>query len=77
MGMVGLNILFRLRLGMDYIKNVVNPIRQVAPRDSSRGLREDYRHVNAGVILLEGEIHYERKPIKSSFAVLVSFLASC
>ncbi|KAH7914049.1 hypothetical protein BJ138DRAFT_1144531 [Hygrophoropsis aurantiaca] len=49
-------------LGMDYVKNVVNPIRQAAPRDSIRGYVEDYRHYDADVLLLKGEIHYERKP---------------
>ncbi|KZP27898.1 hypothetical protein FIBSPDRAFT_730105 [Athelia psychrophila] len=49
-------------IGMDYIKNVVNPIRQVAPRDSLRGLREDYGHLTTDVVYLPGEIHYERKP---------------
>jgi len=47
---------------MDYVKNVVNPIRQVAPRRTLRGLREDYGHLNADVVLLTGEVHYERKP---------------
>lgn len=50
-------------LGMDYIKNVVNPIRQVAPRDSIRGLREDYGSLATDVVYLPGEIHYERKPV--------------
>ncbi|KIJ63298.1 hypothetical protein HYDPIDRAFT_29556 [Hydnomerulius pinastri MD-312] len=49
-------------LGMDYVKNVVNPIRQVAPRDSIRGYAEDYYRFTEDVLLLKGEIHYERKP---------------
>ncbi|KAH7890025.1 hypothetical protein F5I97DRAFT_1800529 [Phlebopus sp. FC_14] len=49
-------------LGMDYVKNVVNPIRQVAPRDSIRGYVEDYYHFTEDLLLLRGEIHYERKP---------------
>ncbi|KAF9228706.1 hypothetical protein BS17DRAFT_772382 [Gyrodon lividus] len=49
-------------LGMDYVKNVVNPIKQVAPRDSIRGYVEDYYRFTEDVLLLQGEIHYERKP---------------
>lgn len=48
---------------MDYIKNVVNPIRQVAPRDSIRALRENYGSLTTDVVYLQGEIHYERKPV--------------
>lgn len=51
------------RRGMDYVKNVVNPIRQVAPRRTLRGLREDYGHLTADVVLLTGEVHHERKPV--------------
>ncbi|KAF9234040.1 hypothetical protein BU15DRAFT_90142 [Melanogaster broomeanus] len=49
-------------LNMDYVKHVVNPIRQVAPRDSIRGYMEDYYRFTEDVLLLRGEIHYERKP---------------
>ncbi|KZP05671.1 hypothetical protein FIBSPDRAFT_923145 [Athelia psychrophila] len=52
---------------MDYVKNVVNPIRNVAPRDTIRGLREDWGHEQADVLLLEGEIHYGRKPASLRF----------
>ncbi|KAH0830351.1 hypothetical protein J3R83DRAFT_1745 [Lanmaoa asiatica] len=54
-------------LGMDYVKNVVNPIKQVAPRDSIRGFADDYYHLTEDVILLRGEIHYERKPASLRF----------
>ncbi|KAH7928205.1 hypothetical protein BV22DRAFT_225426 [Leucogyrophana mollusca] len=59
-------------LGMDYVKNVVNPIRQAAPRDSIRGYVEDYRHYTADVLLLRGEIHYERKPAGLRFTTTAS-----
>jgi hypothetical protein len=49
---------------MDYLKNVVKPIRQVAPRRTLRGLVEDYGHIDADVVLLVGEVHYERKPVR-------------
>jgi hypothetical protein len=48
---------------MEYVKNVVQPIRQVAPRHILRGLQEDYGHLTADVVLLAGEVHYERKPV--------------
>ena len=48
---------------MDYIKNVISPIRQVAPRQTLRGFQEDYGSLTADVVYLEGEIHYERKPV--------------
>jgi len=49
-------------LGMDFVKNVIQPIRQVAPRLTLRGLQEDYGHLTADVVLLAGDVHYERKP---------------
>lgn len=48
---------------MDYIKSVAFPIRQVTPRQTLRGLQEDYGHLTADVVLLAGEVHYERKPV--------------
>lgn len=52
-----------IRLGMDYVKNVVNPTRMVAPRDSIRGFVDDFYNITEDVLLLKGEIHYERKPV--------------
>ena|SRR5882762_1922225 len=60
-------------LGMDYIKNVVEPIRQVAPRQILRGLQEDYAHLSADVVLLAGEVHYERKPVSNETRFLNIF----
>ncbi|KAF8123741.1 hypothetical protein EV363DRAFT_1179181 [Boletus edulis] len=54
-------------LGMDYVKNVVDPIKQVAPRDSIRGFVDDYYDFTEDVLLLRGEIHYERKPASLRF----------
>jgi hypothetical protein len=54
---------------MDYIKNVVRPIRQVAPRQTLRGLREDYADITADVLLLTGELHYERKPVSLLYCI--------
>lgn len=52
---------------MDYTKHVALPIRQVAPRRSLRGFKEDYAHLTADVVLLSGEIHLYRKPVSNVF----------
>src|SRR5262245_3231544 len=62
------------RLRMDYIKTVVNPIRQVAPRRSLRGLQEDYGNLTADVVLLAGEVHHDRKPVSWSATTLTSIM---
>lgn len=49
--------------GMDYTKTVVEPIRQVVPRHTLRGFKEDYEDISADVLLIEGEIHLGRKPV--------------
>ena len=48
---------------MDYLKSVVEPIKQVAPRSALKGLIDDYESVTEDVLLLEGEIHLYRKPV--------------
>jgi hypothetical protein len=52
-------------LGMDYAKTVVNPIRQVAKRSTIRGLKDDYYHLDADVVVLAGETHLYRKPVSN------------
>jgi hypothetical protein len=52
-----------LSLGMELVKHVALPIRQVAPRRTIRGFQEDFRHLTADVVLLAGEIHLYRKPV--------------
>ncbi|PVG00773.1 hypothetical protein CPB86DRAFT_754331 [Serendipita vermifera] len=49
-------------LGMDYVKWVINPRIDVAPRDRIRGFVEDFAHLTEDVILLKGEVHLGRKP---------------
>jgi hypothetical protein len=49
---------------MDYLKSVVEPIRQVVPSSRLRGLIEDYDSVNTDVLVLEGETHLNRKPVR-------------
>lgn len=49
--------------GMDLVKHVVMPMRQVAQRTSIRGFIEDYYHIDADVVVLAGETHLYRKPV--------------
>ncbi|KAG8903163.1 hypothetical protein FRB99_003664 [Tulasnella sp. 403] len=49
-------------LGMDYLKSVVEPIKQVAPLSRLRGWVDDYDQVDADILVLEGETHLGRKP---------------
>ncbi|KAH7910940.1 hypothetical protein BJ138DRAFT_1064116 [Hygrophoropsis aurantiaca] len=48
--------------GMDFVKHVVVPTKQVASRQSMRGFLDDFAHMDAEVIVLEGETHLYRKP---------------
>lgn len=61
------------RLGMDYLKSVVQPIKQVAPRSSLKGLVDDYAHLDENVVLLEGETHLNRKPVRVLFQTMNSW----
>ncbi|KAG8701332.1 hypothetical protein FRC09_005427 [Ceratobasidium sp. 395] len=53
---------FRGSHGKDWMKSVVDHMLQVAPRSQLRGLVEDYDWVDTEVLLLEGEVHLDRKP---------------
>ena len=55
---------------MDYLKSVVEPIKQVAPRSALKGLIDDYGSETANVLLLEGETHLNRKPVRGLGGVL-------
>ncbi|KAG8949667.1 hypothetical protein FRC04_008413 [Tulasnella sp. 424] len=48
--------------GMEWLKSVVQPVKQIAPLRSLRGWQEDYAFLDHDVVLLEGEIHLGRKP---------------
>ncbi|KAH7921547.1 hypothetical protein BV22DRAFT_1019122 [Leucogyrophana mollusca] len=48
--------------GMEYVQDVVNPIRQATARQHLRGLQEDYGHLTDDVVFLRGEVHWGRKP---------------
>ena len=58
------------RLGYDLMKAVVYPIRQVAPRQTLRGLRDDFGHLTADVVLLAGEVHNGYKAVSLDTASL-------
>lgn len=45
------------------MQNVVNPKRDIAPRESLRGVREQFDNFEEDVVLLEGEIHSRRKSV--------------
>ena len=49
---------------MDYTKSVVEPMKQVAPRSRLRGMVEDYRDIDTDVLVLAGETHLNRKPVR-------------
>ena len=45
-------------------RTIIRPIKQVAPRSSIRGFKDDYYHVDSDVVLLSGETHIWRKPVR-------------
>ncbi|QRW05104.1 O-FucT domain protein [Ceratobasidium sp. AG-Ba] len=53
---------FRGSHGKDWMKSVVDHMLEVAPRSRLRGLVDEYDRIDAEVLLLEGEIHLDRKP---------------
>ncbi|QRV91013.1 O-FucT domain protein [Ceratobasidium sp. AG-Ba] len=53
---------FRGSHGKDWMKSVVDRMLEVAPRSRLRGLVDEYDRIDAEVLLLEGEIHLDRKP---------------
>jgi hypothetical protein len=49
--------------GTELDRQVVTPIKQVAPRSSIRGFEDDYYNSDADVVVLAGEIHVGRKVV--------------
>ena len=49
--------------GWELEKTVIQPIKQVVPRSSIRGFKDDYNRVDTDVVLIEGEVHAGRKPV--------------
>jgi len=48
--------------GDELLKTVTEHIKQVVPRSSIRGFKENYHRVDTDVALLEGDLHLGRKP---------------
>lgn len=48
---------------MEYTKSVVPAIRQLLPYSRIRGWVEDFT-MDVDVLLLEGEVHLSRKPVR-------------
>jgi hypothetical protein len=44
---------------------VVFPIKQIAPRSSIRGFKDDYHDVDADVVVIAGEVHVTRKVVST------------
>jgi hypothetical protein len=44
-------------------KTIIRPIKQVAPRLSIRGFKDDYYDMDTDVVLIDGEVHNGRKPV--------------
>ena len=49
--------------GVEMDRIVVSPIKQIAPRSSIRGFKDDYHDVDADVVVIAGEIHETRKVV--------------
>ena len=45
-------------------RTITQPIKQIARRSSIRGFKDDYYHVESDVVLLAGETHAWRKPVR-------------
>ncbi|KAH7911162.1 hypothetical protein BJ138DRAFT_954313 [Hygrophoropsis aurantiaca] len=56
--------------GMDFVQDVVNPIRQATARQHLRSIVDDYGRLTEDVVFLKGEIHSGRKPGALRFATL-------
>lgn len=61
---------------MDYTKSVVEPLKQVAPRSRLRGMVENYSEIDTDVLVLAGETHLSRKPVRKVLASEVHDLIS-
>ncbi|QRV82583.1 O-FucT domain protein [Ceratobasidium sp. AG-Ba] len=53
---------FQGRLNQEFIKSIVWPLTQVAPRANLRGVVNDLAQRTEEVVLVSGELHVERKP---------------
>ena len=51
------------RLNQEFIKTIVWPLTQVAPRANLRGFVNDLAQRTEQIVLVSGEIHLERKAV--------------
>lgn len=56
---------------MDAVKDVITPIYEAAPRHRLRGLYEDFHGIPDRVLLLRGEVHNGRKPVRADVVLLL------
>ena len=57
-------VLFPSSVKFELDKTIIQPIKQVAARSSIRGFKDDYYHLDSDVVLLAGETHVWRKPVR-------------
>ncbi len=50
---------------MDFSKIIVGHLKEVAPRSSIRGFKDDYYDVDADVVVLAGQTHLGTKPVST------------
>jgi hypothetical protein len=43
---------------------IIQPCKQVTARSSIRGFKDDYYHLDSDVVLLAGQTHIWRKPVR-------------
>jgi len=55
-------------------RTVIRPVKEVAPRSSIRGFKDDYYHVGTDVVLVEGEIHMMTNTV-SIFALSHAYMS--
>ena len=61
-------------IGLD--KAVVQPLKQFVRRSLIRGFKDDYYHVDADVVLLDGEIHVRTKPVSTTVQLSHTYMVS-
>jgi hypothetical protein len=51
--------------GVELDRTLIFPIKQVSPRWTIRGFKDDYYDIDADVVLLAGETHVNRKVVST------------
>lgn len=57
----------------EFGKTVEHPAREVVPLDMMRGFVDDYAELTEDVVWLQGEVHADRKPVRSLLSLSLSF----